>query len=260
MKPKNTHLAALTFASLIGSAALSQATVLWQLDFNSYADGTVLTTGNPAVGPGFPGNWFAGSGTVTVTGGVAQGSGSVHADLGNTFSATVGSTGTLWVSFDWGHDTSTASTFGGLTFFNHVWDGGSVFSEKGLIGNTWDQANWSLNQGDMSSADGIQTSISSIGMKTGVVRITLGGSGNSIIDLWVAATGSPVDVSGTPMATSTGLNFSEANNIRIMGGNDQKFDNLIIGTTMASVGAIPEPSAALLGGLGLLCLLRRRRA
>jgi hypothetical protein len=35
-------------------------------------------------------------------------------------------------------------------------------------------------------------------------------------------------------------------------------DNILVGTTAASI--IPEPSAALLGGLGVLALLRRRRA
>lgn len=38
------------------------------------------------------------------------------------------------------------------------------------------------------------------------------------------------------------------------------FDELRIGTTYADMSAVPEPSVALLGGLGLLGLLRRRRA
>jgi len=98
MKLKNTPLAALTCASLLGSAAFSQAGVLWQLDFNSYADGNIE---NQAVGGGFPGNWY--NGAAFVTSGVVT-SGTSKADLNGTFSGAVGASGTLWLSFDWGHN------------------------------------------------------------------------------------------------------------------------------------------------------------
>lgn len=42
-----------------------------------------------------------------------------------------------------------------------------------------------------------------------------------------------------------------------LSGGDGFIDDIRIGSTWASV--IPEPSTALLGGLGMLCLLRRRR-
>lgn len=38
-----------------------------------------------------------------------------------------------------------------------------------------------------------------------------------------------------------------------------EFDDFRIGTTYADMSAVPEPSVSLLGGLGLLGLLRRRR-
>lgn len=45
------------------------------------------------------------------------------------------------------------------------------------------------------------------------------------------------------------------------GSNNAFFDEIRYGTTLADVfNPIPEPSAALLGSLGLLCLFRRRRA
>jgi hypothetical protein len=99
-------------------------------------------------------------------------------------------------------------------------------------------------------------------MKTAVAKLDLGAG---TVSLWLGATGSPVDVSGTAVATASGLNLANLQGIRINGadfggtGVAQSFDNLIIGTTMFDVDAIPEPSSALLGGLGLLALLRRRR-
>ncbi len=50
-----------------------------------------------------------------------------------------------------------------------------------------------------------------------------------------------------------GMGFDGTNGKIFFGGNNSTFDNL-------SVNVIPEPSAVLLGGLGMLCLLRRRRA
>jgi autotransporter-associated beta strand protein len=231
MKPKNTPLAALACAALLGSAALSQADVLWQLDFNSYADGNIE---NQAVGAGFPGNWYNGSANVTT--GVVT-SGNSKADLGSSFSSAVGSTGTLWLSFDWGHNSDNTNnyvdTYGGLTFFVSNWtpESGSTFSEKGLIGNTWNNSNWNT------------TTVSNIGMKTGVAKITLSDVGFDTVDLWVGATGSPVDVSGTPMATLS-MELSGVNCLRINGGNAQTFDNLVIGTTMADVDATTPPITA----------------
>ena len=249
MKLKNTPLAALTCASFLGCSALSQGAVLWADDFNSYGNGGFAHQG---LGTGFGGNWFqiGGGGNISISNGVVTGNGDIRRDLGSTFSATVGSTGTIWLSFDWGHNSSHTGTYGGLTFVDR-----DNSTERVLIGNTYDPAKWNMNGAPSDSG------VSSIGMKTGVARITLNiGAANDVIDLWVGATGSPVDVSGAPMATTSDRNLEGVRVIRIMGGNDQTFDNLVIGTTMLDVDAIPEPSAALFGGLGMLALLRRRRA
>ena len=243
MKLKNTPLTALICASLIGSAALSQGAVLWADNFNDKSGGFAHQGGGTGL---WPGNWFSPNGTIQVTTGVVNGDGNMKRDLGTTFASNVGPTGTIWLSFDWGQNTA-AVNYGGLTFFT----GAGV--EKVLIGNTYGgETTWNMN-------GATPTGTTTGGMHTGVARITLAaGSNDDIIELWVGATGSPVDVGGAAMATAT-RDLSDISLIRIMGGDAQTFDNLVIGTTMFDVAAIPEPDAALLGGLGMLALLRRRR-
>lgn len=250
MKRKHTPLNALTCAALLGSAALSQAAVLVSEDF-SYANGSL---NGQSGGTGFSNAWTS---TTNVSGGVATG----NASSTRTLSTSFGTTGTVWVSFDWGY-TSTPSegaSFGGLTFYA----GTGPESEKQLVGNTWPGVGhdrWGTNGATISL-------VSSVGMKTGVAKITLGGEGanNDMIQVWVGATGSPVDVSGAALLTASGRDLENIDGIRINGQDfsgdpGAGFDNLLIGTTMLDVDAVPEPSAALLGGLGMLALLRRRRA
>lgn len=72
------------------------------------------------------------------------------------------------------------------------------------------------------------------------------GSGNSIVKFYI---------NNVLQQTFTGLTFGANDgfiNMEAAGNVNGFFDNL-------SVQAVPEPSAALLGGLGLLAMLRRRR-
>lgn len=245
MKLNNTPLTALTCAALLGSAALSQAAVIVSENF-TYADGAL---NGQSGGTGFSNAWTS---TTNVVGGVATG----NAGSTRSFTATpFASSGTLWVSFDWGYASAPteSGSYGGLTFYN----GGS---EKQLIGNTWPGTGhdkWGTNGATISL-------VSSVGVKTGVAKITLGAGATSMIEVWVGATGSPVDVSGPALLTATGRELAGVDGIRILGqdfGGDpgQSIDNLVIGTTMGDVPAIPEPSTALLGALGMLALLRRKR-
>ena len=252
----NLPSAALTCAVLIAATALSPAFVIVSENF---------TYINPALngrngGTGFSGAWTS---TSTVTGGVATG----NTDSFRNLAFAVPSSGTLWLSFDWGFSTTPTpgASYGGLTFYV----GGT---EKFLIGNTFPASGsdvWRMNDGAIGSFVSANTTVqNSPGMKTGVARVTLGAGATSTVELWVGPTGSPVDVSGAPMATSTNRDLVGINRIRINGQdfgnalNSQSFDNLLIGTTMADVSAVPEPSAAVpvLGCLAGFALLRRRRA
>ena len=229
---------------------MSQAAILVSEDF-SYGNGGLNGQNG---GTGFSNAW---SSTTDVSGGVVTGNDASYRNL--DAGATFGSSGTIWVSFDWGNSSQPTKdgSYGGLTFYI----GGS---EKFLIGNTWPNPAphdvWQMN----GAAPTVVLNYS--GMKTGVAKITLGAGATSMVELWVGATGSPVDVSGPALTTASGRELAGVDRIRINGadfggsGNQQSFDNLIIGTTMLDVDAIPEPSATLLGGLGMLALLRRRRA
>jgi hypothetical protein len=251
--------AALTCASLIGSTALSQASLLVSEDF-SYGDGGLnLQSG----GTGWGSNvWFAANSSVSSGVAIAAQGGWDQAQKRNfadTLGTSAGATATVWVRFDWGHSTAISQNtgYGGLTFYTGTSDGGS---ENFLIGNPWwnvpGDTEWTISGGSGDNYSGI----SSNGMKSGVAKFDLGAG---TVDLWVRATGSTIDVSDPADASVSGLSLAGIKGIRINGYNgsaSQSFDNLTIATTLAEVNAIPEPGAALLGGLGLLCLLRRRRA
>ena len=247
MKLKNTPLAALTCAALLGSAALSQADVLVSDDF-SYADGGL---GGQNGGTGWATNvWFAAN--ASISGGVAVGAtGAWDQAQKRNFADTLGDSATanltdiLWVRFDWGHaaEVGQGSGYGGITFYTGTSDGGS---ENFLFGNPW----WSAatdGEWNISGGTGDQTTgISSNGMKSGVAKFDLGAG---TVSLWVGATGTTIDVGGTADASVSGVSLAGIKGIRILGYNGQQsqsFDNLVIATTMAEVGAIngPPPSPA----------------
>jgi len=258
MKLKKSPLTALICASLLGSAALSPAAIIIQESFD-YGNGGLSMQGG---GTGWGSNvWFAAN--ASVSSGVAVGSSGAwdqaqKRNFANTLGASVGPTVTIWLRFDWGHsaEVGAGSGYGGLTFYTGTSDGGT---ENFLIGNPWsstpNDGQWNISSGSGDPTTGI----SSNGMKSGVAKMDLGAG---TVSLWVGATGSTIDVGGNPDASVSGLSLAGIQGIRILGYNgsaSQSFDNLTIATTLAEVNAVPEPSAALLGGLGFLALLHRRR-
>jgi autotransporter-associated beta strand protein len=225
MKRKNIPFALLSRALFFASTLLSQADVMVAEDF-SYSDGGLSGQNG---GTGFSDAWTS---STNVTGGIAVGNNPSSRSLSVAFPES----GTIWISFDWGYlvKPSEGGSYGGLTFYM----GGS---EKFLIGNTWPGSGhdkWQMN-GSAQSAE-----INYSGMKTGVAKITLGAGATSTVELWVGPIGSPVDVSGAPIATASNRELAGVDGIRINGGdfgngsNSQSFDNLLIGTTMADVDAI----------------------
>jgi hypothetical protein len=253
MKLKNIQLAALTCAVILGSAAVSQAALIVSEDF-SYADGGLSGQNG---GTGFGSNvWFQTS--TNVTGGVAGGTG--NASARRNFAASLGTTGTIWVSFDWGNSAKPTEngSYGGLTFYEGQADFDA--NQRFLIGNTWPGSGhdvWQLTNATPT------TELNYPSMKSAVAKLDLGAG---TVSLWLGATGSPVDVSGPAVASASGLALANLQGIRINGQDfggsvAQSFDNLLIGTTMADVNAVPEPSslALLLFGGMFMWLFNGRR-
>lgn len=257
MKTQKNHLTALACTSLILSAAMSQAAIIASDDFSGSIDPGFSSLIGKGGGTGFSSNWSnAGFGSdIYNPAGTPLGISPARRDL----SVTIGDTGTIWVSFDWsiqddtnGAGTGASQQWGTFSFFNGA-------SEIFAVGNPWQNNTWRLQ--------GADSGVSNVGArKTGVVEFTMGVGATDSAKLWVGATGAPVDVSGAADATFSGFNLNGVNAVRIMGTAEQTFDNLLIGTTMSDVDAmvpepsiIPEPSTALLSGLGALALLRRRR-
>ena len=231
MKLKNSPLAALACAAILGSAALSQAGVIVSENF-SYGDGGLNGQNG---GTGFGANtWF--NSNSSVTGGVAAGGGDSSSK--RNFAASLGTTGTIWVRFDWGSSEAPAewNSYGGLTFYNGTSDGGT---ESFLLGNPWayapTQTRWNISSGSGSPNTTIPNHP---GMKSGVAKLDLGAG---TVSMWVGAAGTTIDVGRNPDASASGLNLANIQGIRINGysGNSasQNFDNLIIGTTVADVDA-----------------------
>lgn len=162
----------------------------------------------------------------------------------------------------------TGSNYAGLTFNNT----GNTFdpittAARILMGPT--QLQVGFNGGAATTGTGTFTA--------GATHLLLGqmniGLGNDTLNVWVDpdvnAAGGP---SGLPAAnfSSTTVDFTDS--ITILGvagskGTDPTASDVFIDairlsdttTAFADVTGVPEPSAALLGGLGLLALLRRRR-
>jgi autotransporter-associated beta strand protein len=230
LRSKLGSRAALIGTSLLGSAALSHANVLVSENF-SYGDGGLSGQNG---GTGFGGNTWIDTST-SVSGGVAGGAGDSHAK--RNFAASLGTTGTIWVRFDWGNSEAPAewNSYGGLTFYNGTSDGGT---QSFLIGNPWayspTQTFWNISGGSGDPGTGI----SNTGMKSGVAKLDLGAG---TVSLWVGATGATIVVGGAADASVSGLNLANIQGIRINGysGNSasQSFDNLLIGTTMDDVNA-----------------------
>jgi hypothetical protein len=263
------HTSKMVFSTAAAIAALSlaaSAAVIAVDDF-SYPDGNLA--GNNG-GSGWGAAWTTlpgpqatvASGAATFT--FASTGAYVGSENSRALSAAIGAGTTTWIRFDGGMSTSpsVSDSFGGISLYAGT-------QERALIGKDWPGNDiWAIK--GYNSANVTTKYDSTIPLTGGMadvwVKIVNGaGANDDTMSLWV----NPADFSseaalGTALGTLSGrdLNFDT---IRLRGGSATSghtatwtYDDLKITNDFASM--IPEPSSALLGGLGLLALLRRRRA
>ena len=232
MKLINTPLTALTCASLLGSAALSQAAL---------SIGDIINV-NLSVGG------------VTPTGAAVIG------QVGDTWTQVTqgGGFGTAVTATPYALNTTTGASSG----VSMAFAGGRAHGTASAANLDVFEEGFFLNAGDTSAT------------------VTISGfAAGTIVDLYLYSGGYTTG-EGATFDFGTGA-FSTNNVVNIettydLGGNYVKIGGLvadgsgnITGTWTkpgnystfngAQIAVIPEPSAALLGGLGMLCLLRRRR-
>jgi hypothetical protein len=186
-----------------------QAAVVAQDDFN--VDGQL---NDQSGGAGFCDAWSGGE--YRISDGVVSGAGEAF----RTLVAPLSSSGTLWVSFRYGVDVDQED-YGGLSFFEGT-------TERLIIGDTFGQDVWGMDS-KRSKNSKVHSSISTLGMKTCVAKITLGAGSSSRVDLWVGKNAdSHVDIYRTPDLSVDGVSLSGVDRLRIGAELNSNFGDLIL--------------------------------
>jgi len=242
-------------AVCLATLSLPAVAAVLATDNFSYADGSLA--GNNG-GSGWSTTWTNASGTTaTALSGEANITSTPGSEVARTLAAAQSGTATIWILFEAQQFTTlsgSTNSFGGFGLYN-----GST--EQLLIGKAW-PGPYEWRAGTGGGLVGPASPVSTLSLTSVLARVTLNASGNDVLDVWF----NPADISSevalgaaSITRTDTDLNFDT---IRLRGGSGAggteswQFDNLIVATALSDV---PEPSSALLGGLALLGLLRRRR-
>jgi hypothetical protein len=252
-------------AVAIFAAVQAHAVLLLSDDFNRTGPlvGTV-----PSPGPG--GVWTAHSGTtaIGITGGQADLSGARSQDANSGFGSGH-SNDVLWASFD--VTFTLAPTAGASTYFAHFKDASTFNFYARVIGTNVAGAvglGITTSTGPGAGAAYAPGTFALSAPQHVVIRLDQsgpnGGPGSVAATLWL----NPVDISSANVtatdagATNLHINVESFALRQSTGEGNILIDNLMVGTTAADVGLIPEPSTMMLVSVGLAGLLglRRRRS
>jgi hypothetical protein len=193
-----------------------------------------------------------------------------YAPPGLSLSRGASASGTLYFQYTVANPASnntTESYYAGMSFY----DAGA---EHLGVGNGWDPwaysaFNTSVGNIDLNSATPEPATtyqqVRSTDMTTIVIRVDFNSFANDNVTVWLNPNLSLTEAAQSAALTtyfSADANFDTIYLREGGGGDGWTFSNFSIaenGTDTGFFAAVPEPSAALLGGLGLLALLRRRR-
>jgi hypothetical protein len=287
MRPRNLNPIILVNAALAIASMSHGATVIYE-PFTFIGADTVLNAN--AGGTGLSGNWNAAAynkdtgltyGTLPTSGDSVRVSGGwssaqVGINTGATgYSALLANGGEMWFSMIMQVGaTNNRSYFAlsnnGVGGSNGDLSGGygvgfGLASNGVFYANVWDDVeagNWGGNNltgvptGDVATTTGTGTVATHF--VVGRVQWGANSAANDTVTLYLPGTDRLL---GSAVSSSTGV-ITDQSGIDLLGfqnlTNFNVFDEIRVGATSADVGIIPEPSAALLGGLGMLALLRRR--
>lgn len=260
-------LAAVTLSTSSASAALI-ASESFDYTASGYTNGLIGYNG----GTGFQGAWknFGSSnlknsvttGNVTVTSTVAPAAVGNHATVasatlgtgvGRNLTATIGADNTtVWLSYRTQNNNS-AATEEFVALFTTMGEARSTIIGATRYGNINDGKFDVLSGRKFANFAARDTASHFL-----VVRFDFGVSDNDTVTIFSDPT-SLTDFFGTGNAQITGMNAA-FDGIGMQSGNATlQIDEILIGQYLSDVTTVPEPSASLLGGLGFILLLRRRR-
>lgn len=262
----HTFLSAAGLSLLLATAGAQGAIVVTEtFDASTdaatgYVHGQGLVENATGFGTGWSGKWrdgtAAGSYITSHQDGVAQGAGTNTRTIFRDIAPDLTSTGQMWFSLDIKKDntTSTAS----LAFFAAPAGTPPTQAELLWVGSTG--GFWRAGIGGASSTAIVPGAWQTL---TGVIDYA-----NDQAVIWVDLTGASYDPA-TGAATGSVQSYPFAHTAAIesirlakQGSTTVQFDNLRIATLSTDLGValVPEPSVVLLGALGGLALIRRRRA
>ena len=295
MNPKNKNskkwMLAASAVILASSYGSTQAAVIYE----PFApDGGTTLSGNPG-GTGLTGNWTLRTGTnhqedanltygtlptsggsVTTTGGWNTSSVSIDTNTPG-YSTLLANGGEMWFSMLYNPGTADDQRFG-FSIGNDVLGGGNGINNSQGIGFGWTpqelfysklwhdtDLGWTNNLQNAPGPNGNVTAnqstnaLNTVYFIVGHVQWGATSTDNDTVTLYLPDTnlalGNPMATDFNVIADQSGFDTISTQILRA----GAFYDEIRIGATAAAVGVIPEPSAALLGGLSVLALLRRRR-